>query len=93
MLYPVAYKRRTLDEEPLALPQLPTKTAYSVSLVTILSRLTDTGADPVAMLSEVTCVENKIGATPLHIRCHGRDTSGQHSDHASDEVVGWRIQV
>ena len=60
MLYAVAYKRRTPDEEPLALSQLPTKTAYSVSLVTTLSRLTDTWADRVAMFSEVTCVENKI---------------------------------
>ena len=56
----MAYKRRTPDEEPLALSQLPTKTAYSVSLVTTLSRLTDTWADRVAMFSEVTCVENKI---------------------------------
>ena len=53
MFYPVAYKRRTLDEEPLAMPQLPTKTAYSVSLVTILSRLTDTGADRVAMFRKL----------------------------------------
>ena len=39
------------------------------------------------------CRKQNRGQRPPHITCHGRDTSGQHSDHPSDEVCGWGNQV
>ena len=60
----------TSDEDP-----------HSAGQVTTMSRQNDTWADRMALFWEITCVGRRRGSN-----AGGRDTSGQHSDHPSDEV-------
>ena len=73
VLYPVAYKRRTSDAEPLALSQHPTKMAHSAGQVTTMTRQTDTWADRMTLFLEVMCIENRIGGNAApHPRLRSR---------------------